>query len=69
MERQESQPGLSPPANTRSGAVVAPEVAARIMARRAAGELLADIGRDLHLTRLEVVDVLRAAEHRVGAAR
>lgn len=46
--------------------VVAPEVAARIVARRAAGDLPVDIGHDLHLTPLEVRDVLRAADGRVS---
>ena len=46
--------------------VVAPEVAARVVARRAAGELPAEIARELHLTPLEVGDVLRAAEQKVS---
>lgn len=41
--------------------VVAPEVAERIVARRAGGEMVADIGRDLHMTPTEVLSVLRAA--------
>jgi len=45
----------------RSSAVVAPDVAARIVARRAAGEMVADIGRDLGMTPTEVLSVLRAA--------
>lgn len=42
--------------------VVAPEVAKRIVARRAAGEHITDISRDLHMTAVEVLNVLRAAE-------
>jgi hypothetical protein len=41
--------------------VVAPEVVARITARHAAGEPIAVIGRDLHLTLPEVTAVVRAA--------
>lgn len=41
---------------------VAPEVAARIVARSADGDSPVAIGRDLHLTLLEVREVLRAAE-------
>jgi len=39
--------------------IVAPEVAARIAARRAAGESVADIGRSLHMTPGEVRTALR----------
>ncbi len=45
----------------RRAVTVAPEVAARIVARRDAGDLLAHIGHDLHLTPGEVWAVLRAA--------
>lgn len=55
------------PVSRRCRAVVAaPEVAARVVARRAAGELPADIARELHMTPLEVGDVLRAAEQGVS---
>lgn len=49
--------------------VVAPEVAAGIVTRRAAGESVADIGRDLHMTPLEVRDVLRANTQTTGGKR
>ncbi len=42
--------------------IVAPEVAARLMTRRQAGEHVAGIGRDLHMTPFEVSGVLRDAE-------
>jgi hypothetical protein len=41
--------------------MVAPEVAVRIMLRHAAGDSAARIGRELHLTLLEVTAVIRAA--------
>jgi len=49
-------------------AVVAPEVAARIVALREAGEGVSDIGHSLNLTPGEMSAVLRAAERteRVG---
>lgn len=50
----------------RDSVVVAPEVAERIMARRAAGELPTAISRDLHMTPVEVLNVLRAAERQVS---
>jgi hypothetical protein len=43
-------------------AVVAPEVAAQIVARRAAGDSVAVIGRDLHMRPGEVAGVLHAAQ-------
>lgn len=42
--------------------VVAPEVAEQIVARRAAGDGVAVIGRDLHMTPGEVLGVIRAEE-------
>jgi hypothetical protein len=45
---------------------VAPEVAERIVTRRAAGELPSAISRDLHMTPVEVLGVLRAAEGQVS---
>jgi hypothetical protein len=45
-----------------SAPVVAPEVAARIVACRAAGDDVAVISRTLHLTPVEVLRVLRDAE-------
>lgn len=42
---------------------VAPEVAARIVARSAAGKSAVAIGGELHMTLFEVRDVLRAADH------
>src|SRR5947209_20356854 len=41
--------------------IVAPDVAERIVGRWAAGEHVADICRTLHLTPLEVLEVLGAA--------
>jgi hypothetical protein len=46
--------------------VVAPEVEARIVARRIAGERASSIGRDLKMTPREVHTVLRAHEHDGG---
>jgi len=49
--------------------VVAPEVAARILAWRATGQPVSDIARDLHLTPAEVFQVFRAADRATAADR
>lgn len=49
-----------------STAVVAPEVVARIVARRVAGERASDIGQDLKMTPREVHTVLRAHQREEG---
>lgn len=53
--------GLSSGRSLALPVVVAPEVATRIIARHAAGDSVAMIGRDLHLTLSEVTAVVRAA--------
>ena len=55
-------------ATARFSPVVAPEVEARIVARRIAGERASAIGRDLKMTPREVHTVLRAHEHDVGTS-
>ncbi len=49
--------------------VVAPEVAERIVARRAAGEHATEIAHDLHMTPFEVSGVIRAAARAAAVQR